>query len=124
MKVYGIPNCNTVKKAIDWLKGTEHEFEFHDYKKKGITPEKLKQWTKEVGWEKLVNKKGTTWRSLSEDQQEKITNEEAAIELMIEKPSVIKRPVIEDGKKLLVGFDEEDYAKRLRKKSTEAKRSK
>jgi len=121
MKVYGIPNCNTVKKATDWLKSTGHDFEFHDYKKNGITAEKLHQWAREVGWEKLVNKKGTTWRSLLPAQQEKITDEQTAIELMIEKPSVIKRPVIENGKKILVGFDEEEYAKLLKKKSTRAK---
>ncbi len=116
MKVYGIPNCNTVKKATDWLKSCHHDFEFYDYKKKGITPEKLKQWSKEVGWEQLVNKKGTTWKSLSEDQQEKITNEEAAIELMIEKPSIIKRPVIEGSKELVVGFEEEEYTRCFKKK--------
>src|SRR3954471_17937716 len=63
MTVYGIPNCNTVKKAVDWLKHNETTFEFHDYKKKGITAEKLKKWSKELGWEALVNKKGTTWRT-------------------------------------------------------------
>jgi Spx/MgsR family transcriptional regulator len=109
MKVYGIPNCNTVKKAIDWLKNNETEFEFHDYKKKGITKEKLREWSKQVGWEKLVNKKGTTWRTVPAEQQQKITNEKAAIELMIEKPSLIKRPVIETGGKLVVGFDEVEY---------------
>ena len=81
----------------------------------------MHQWAREVGWEKLVNKKGTTWRSLLPAQQEKITDEQTAIELMIEKPSVIKRPVIENGKKILVGFDEEEYAKLLKKKSTRAK---
>ena len=116
MKVYGIPNCNTVKKAFDWFKTNENEFEFHDYKKKGITKEKLEEWTKKVGWEKLVNKKGTTWRALPPEQQQKITSEKAAIELMIEKPSIIKRPVIETQGKLIVGFDEEEYRKGLKKK--------
>ncbi len=119
MKVYGIPNCNTVKKAQDWLKSTNNDVEFYDYKKKGITKEKLQQWSKEVGWEKIVNKKGTTWRSLSEDQQQKITDEKAAIELMIEKPSIIKRPVIEGGKKLVVGFEEEEYTRCFKKKQTD-----
>ncbi|MCW3107731.1 MAG: ArsC family reductase [Segetibacter sp.] len=116
MKVYGIPNCNTVKKAIDWLISNDSEFEFHDYKKKGITIEKLQEWSKEVGWEKLVNKKGTTWRTLPAEQQKKVTNEKSAIELMMEKPSVIKRPVIEAGRKLIVGFDEEEYQSDLKKK--------
>ena len=99
MKVYGIPNCNTVKKALDWLKENYVEYEFHDFKKQGITKEKLKEWSIYAGWEKLVNKKGTTWRALPAEEQQKVTNESVAIELMIEKPSVIKRPVIEaDGK--------------------------
>lgn len=115
MKVYGIPNCNTVKKSINWLKGNNLQFEFHDYKKKGITPEKLEEWVKQVGWEKLVNKKGTTWRGLPGEQQQKITNKKAAIELMIEKPSIIKRPVIENDGKLVVGFDEEEYQTTIKK---------
>lgn len=116
MKVYGIANCNTVKKAIGWLKTNEEEFEFHDYKKKGITKEKLKEWSKEVGWEKLVNKKGTTWRELPEDEQQKVTNKKTAIELMIDKPSVIKRPIIESDGKLIVGFNEEEFNNSLKKK--------
>lgn len=116
MKVYGIPNCNTVKKAIDWLKSNADDFEFYDYKKKGISEEKLREWSKEVGWEKLINKKGTTWRTLPAEQQQKVTNEKSAIELMIEKPSVIKRPVIEKDGKLIVGFDEEEYKNGLKKK--------
>ncbi|MDQ6814185.1 MAG: ArsC family reductase [Bacteroidota bacterium] len=116
MTVYGIPNCNTVKKAIDWLKANERKFEFHDYKKQGIAKEKLKEWTSEVGWENLVNKKGTTWRMLAVEQQQNITNEKNTIKLMIEKPSVIKRPVIETEGKLIVGFDEEEYNNRLKTK--------
>ena len=109
MKLYGIPNCNTVKKAIDWLKANNISFEFHDYKKLGISREKLQQWTAGVGWEKLVNKKGTTWRTLSTDEQTAIKNEKTAIALMMDKNSVIKRPVIETGKQLLVGFVEAEY---------------
>ena len=116
MKVYGIPNCNTVKKGLDWLKENQVEYEFHDFKKKGITKEKLQQWTKVSGWEKLLNKKGTTWRSLPPEEQQKITDEMSAIELMIEKPSIIKRPVVEKGRKLLVGFDEILYRESFKKK--------
>jgi Spx/MgsR family transcriptional regulator len=116
MKVYGIPNCNTVKKAIDWLKSNALNFEFHDYKKKGITKEKLQEWSTEVGWGKLLNKKGTTWRALDLEQQQKITDVSSAIELMIEKTSVIKRPVVETGYKLLVGFDEAEYNDSVKKK--------
>lgn len=109
MKVYGIPNCNTVKKAIDWLKENQVGYEFHDYKKKGITKDVLKQWTAKVGWEKLVNKKGTTWRAIAPGEQQKIKDERSAIKLMIEQTSVIKRPVIETPDELIVGFDEEEY---------------
>lgn len=110
MTVYGIKNCNTVKSALDWLKKNKIEFDFHDYKSKGITEAKLKAWSKQVGWESLVNKRGTTWRQLDEAVQKKVTNEKAAIALMLEKTSVIKRPLIEkDGKVLVLGFDEGLY---------------
>jgi arsenate reductase len=115
MTVYGIPNCSTVKKSVDWLKSNNMDFDFHDYKKKGITQEKLHEWSKKLGWEKLVNKKGTTLRTLDAEQQQKITDEVSAIELMITHPSVIKRPVIETGNKLLLGFDEEEYNRSLKK---------
>ena len=112
MTVYGIKNCNTVKSALDWLKKNKVEFEFHDYKSKGITDAKLKGWSKQVGWESLVNKRGTTWRQLDESVQKKITSEAAAINLMKDKTSVINRPLIErDGKVIALGFDEEAYGK-------------
>jgi Spx/MgsR family transcriptional regulator len=112
MILYGIKNCNTVKSAIDWLKKKNIEFEFHDYKSKGISDAKLKSWSKQVGWESLVNKRGTTWRQLDPSVQEKTTSETAAIALMKEKTSVIKRPLIEKNEKVIaLGFDEEEYKK-------------
>jgi len=115
MTVYGIKNCNTVKSALDWLKKHHVEFEFHDYKTKGITDAKLKAWSKQVGWESLVNKRGTTWRQLDPAEQAKVTSETAAIALMKEKTSIIKRPLIEvDGNVLTLGFDEAEYAKKLK----------
>jgi|SRR5579859_3893831 len=115
MIVYGIKNCNTVKSAIDWLNKNENEFEFHDYKKSGITEAKLKAWCKQVGWASLVNKRGTTWRRLNEGIQQKVTNEKSAIALMLEKTSVIKRPLIEvGGKVILLGFDETGYTRALK----------
>jgi len=114
MTLYGIKNCNTVKSAIDWLKKHKVDFEFHDYKTKGITASQLKDWSKQVGWESLVNKRGTTWRQLDEAIQKKITNESAAIALMQEKTSLIKRPLIEEkGKVIALGFDEEEYKKKF-----------
>jgi arsenate reductase (glutaredoxin) len=110
MIVYGIKNCNTVKSALEWLKKNKIDFEFHDYKSKGITEAKLKAWSKQVGWESLVNKRGTTWRQLDEKTQSRITNESSAIGLMKEKTSVIRRPLIENNNEVLVlGFDEENY---------------
>jgi arsenate reductase (glutaredoxin) len=115
MTVYGIKNCNTVKSAIDWLKSKNIAFEFHDYKSRGITDAKLKDWTKQVGWESLVNKKGTTWRQLDDATKAKVTNESAAIDLMKEKTSIIKRPLLEEnGKVITLGFDEETFSKLLR----------
>lgn len=114
MIVYGIKNCNTVKSALDWLKKNNVEFEFHDYKSKGISEAKLKAWSKQVGWESLVNKRGTTWRQLDENIQAKVTNEPAAFALMIEKTSVIKRPLLErDGQVLALGFDEAEYTRKF-----------
>ena len=116
IEVYGIPNCNTVKKAVDWLKAHSLEYRFHDYKKEGITEEKLKVWSKHFGWEKLVNKAGTTWKKLSDDEKEAITTESAAIKLMMEHNRVIRRPVIEAGKKKIIRFNEDEYSATLLKK--------
>ncbi|HEY8401473.1 MAG TPA: ArsC family reductase [Cytophagaceae bacterium] len=114
MIVYGIKNCDTVKKSLNWLKGNNIAFDFHDYKSKGISESKLKEWCKQVGWESLVNQRGTTWRQLDESVKNAITNESSAIALMQEKTSVIKRPLIEkDGKVLLLGFDEKEYEDKL-----------
>lgn len=110
MIVYGIKNCDTVKKATDWLKKHNIEFEFHDYKTKGIDEKKLKDWCDQISWEILVNKKGTTWKQLDENAKIKITDAGSAIQLMRDKTSVIKRPVIENnGKIVSVGFSEKEY---------------
>ena len=110
--VYGIRNCNTVKSALDWLRHHHVEFEFHDFKTRGVSEGRLREWCAQAGWESLVNKRGTTWRQLDPSQQEKIRSESAAIRLMLEKTSVIKRPVIEaDGRILTLGFDADAYAK-------------
>ena len=110
LTIYGIRNCNTVKSALDWLTQNGVAFEFHDFKTKGITQSKLKSWCSQVGWESLVNKRGTTWRQLPATIQNKVTSEQAAINLMMEKTSVIKRPVVEAADKILtLGFDPEQY---------------
>jgi arsenate reductase (glutaredoxin) len=112
MIIYGIKNCSTVKSAVGWLKKNNVEVEFYDYKKSGITAAKLADWSKQVGWVNLINKRGTTWRQLGEADQRKVISEKSAIALMIEKTSVIKRPLIEkNGKIILLGFDEDGYKK-------------
>lgn len=114
MKLYGIKNCTTVKAALQWLAGNHVPFEFHDYKSKGITEEKLRSWCEQVGWENLLNKKGTTWRQLPPSVQQRIVDESAAIELMLEKTSVIRRPLVERSNKVVaLGFDEVVYRKLL-----------
>lgn len=115
MKIYGIPNCNTVKKAFDWLKANNVDFEFHDFKKLGITESKLQEWSNEVGWEALVNKRGTTWKKLDAQTQGSVVSDKTAFALLQEKPSMIKRPVLETSNGLLLGFDEDKYAEVLLK---------
>jgi len=115
IKVYAIANCNTVKKALDWLKANKVAYVFHDYKKLGITASALTHWSQQVGWEALLNKKGATWRQLSPEIQSKMTNQKAAIALMIEKTSIIKRPLVELNEKVVaLGFDEAEYKKALK----------
>lgn len=113
--VYAIPNCNTVKKALDWMKANKIPYSFHDYKKLGISNAQLTNWSKQVGWEALINKKGTTWKLLGPEVQSTITNQKAAIALMAGKTSVIRRPLIEkDGSLIVLGFDETAYKKLLK----------
>jgi len=109
--VYGIPNCDTVKKTLDWLKAHQIKYQFHNYKKEGITATKLKSWCKQKGWELILNKKSSTWRELDATEQSKIVNEKAAIVLMTTSTSIIKRPVIENekGEIVAVGFDVKEY---------------
>ena len=113
--LYGIKNCDTVKKAITWLTARKIAFDFHDYKTQSTTESKLKTWSAQVGWEVLLNKKGTTWRKLDSTIQASVTNEKAAIALMLANTSIIKRPVIEQNNKVLVvGFDEKSYSEKVK----------
>ena len=109
LTLYGIPNCDTMKKARTWLESHGVDYEFHDYKKAGITRAKLDAWVKSAGWEVLLNRAGTTFRKLPDATKAKV-DERKAIELMLEQPSMIKRPVLERGATLLVGFSPEKYA--------------
>jgi arsenate reductase len=111
--IYGIKNCDTMKKARTWLDSHGVKYEFHDYKTEGAPKEKLKAWSDEVGWETLLNRAGTTFKKLPEADKEGL-NERKALALMLDQPSMIKRPVLEVGGKLLVGFKPEIYAKEVK----------
>jgi len=108
--IYGIKNCDTMKKARAWLEQHGVDYVFHDYKTAGIEPERLEQWCKTVGWETLLNRAGTTFRKLSESEKANV-DARKAIALMLAQPSMIKRPVLDlGGGKLLVGFAPEKYS--------------
>ncbi|MDD5330867.1 MAG: ArsC family reductase [Sulfuricella sp.] len=109
MTLYGIPNCSTVKKARAWLAANGIEMPFHDFKKHGVSAELLQAWLRQAGWEKLLNRQGTTWRQLSDEARAAVGDEASALRLMLEKPSVIKRPVLELDGRITVGFDEPRY---------------
>lgn len=105
--VYGIKNCNTMQKAFAALESKGISYVFHDYKKSGIDAGTLQKWCKEVGYEKLINKSGLTWKKLDDVTKSKVVNQDAAIELMMQHNSMIRRPVIDTGEQLILGFDEE-----------------
>ncbi len=112
--LYGIKNCDTVKKARAWLDEHNVSYEFHDYKASGIDREHLEKWSRQLGWEMLLNRAGTTFKKLSDTDRANLS-EGKAIKLMLAQPSMIKRPVLEHGRQLLVGFKPDDYASRLKK---------
>ena len=108
--IYGIRNCDTMKKARAWLDARGVDYAFHDYKASGIDRGTLEDWAREAGWETLLNRAGTTFRKLPDKEREGVT-ERKAIALMLAQPSMIKRPVLEAGGKLLIGFKPEQYDK-------------
>ena len=108
IKIYGIPNCDTMKKARKWLEKNNLDYEFYDYKKLGVPEKNLKQWVKKAGWETVLNKRGTTWRQL-DDKTKAATDESNAAKLLAENPAMIKRPILIQGKNSLVGFSTESY---------------
>ena len=111
MIVYGIPNCDTVKRARAWLTEQGVAYMFHDFKKSGVPPQRLDAWVAAAGWETVLNRKGNTWRRLDEAQRAAVTGAAPARALMLAEPSVIKRPVVEwpDGR-ITVGFDPARWA--------------
>ena len=112
--IYGIKNCDTMKKARAWLDDHGVAYAFHDYKTAGVSKDQLKSWSDQVGWETLLNRAGTTFKKLPDADKEGL-NERKALALMLAQPSMIKRPVLEAGAKLLVGFKPDVYAKEVGK---------
>ncbi len=109
MNIYGIKNCNTVKKALDWLKANHIDFTLHDFKKEAVSLEKLEEWSQKVGYEKLLNNQGLTWKQLDVETKATITGEKEALQILYGKNSMIKRPVLEVEGKIILGFDEDEY---------------
>ena len=109
--LYGIPNCDTVKKARTWLDENGYAYTFHDFKKSGLDKATISTWLKQVSWETLVNKKGTTWRNLPDTTKASAVNAATATMLMLDNTSVIKRPVLCTKDQVLVGFDADLYKK-------------
>jgi arsenate reductase len=112
--IYGIKNCDTMKKAFAWLEANGVAYHFHDYKKAGVPPGKLDAWARQVGFEALANTRGPTWRKIPEAQRERLTAAKT-LALLEANPSAIKRPIVEAGSKLLVGFDPEAFARTLKR---------
>ena len=111
--LYGIPNCDTVKKARVWLDAQGKAYAFHDYKKEGADPERLAAWIAAAGLDTVVNRKGTTFRGLSEEDKAKAADSHTAVALLVQHPSVIKRPITEHPGGVLVGFKEEEWSAAL-----------
>lgn len=112
VKIYGIPNCDTMKKARTWLADNGIEADFHDYKKAGIDADRLRRWIDQAGWEKVLNRAGTTFRKLP-DAAKADMDAEKAIALMVEQPSMIKRPIVEYAGGILLGFSADQYEQSL-----------
>ncbi|BES70799.1 ArsC family reductase [Marinobacter nanhaiticus D15-8W] len=109
MDIYGIKNCDTVKKALKWLDSNNRHYAFHDFKKEGVNRVQLTAWENQVGWETLLNRRGTTWRKLPDEVRDNI-DRDSALTVMEENPSIIKRPVVEHQGQVSVGFNADEWA--------------
>ena len=112
IKLYGIPNCDTVKKARKWLDAQGIDYQFHDFRQDGVDKKLLQGWLEKLGWETLLNRRSTSWRALDE-KQKSIQSDNDALKLLLANPTLIKRPVLQQGKILLVGFNEKEWATQL-----------
>ena len=107
--LYGIANCDTIRKARNWLRDHQVEYHFHDYRKEGLDLKQLRAWEKELGWEVLLNRRGQLWRKLPEDVRDSI-DRASALQCMQDNPGIIKRPLLDLGDRRVVGFKAEEYA--------------
>lgn len=107
--IYGIKNCNTMKKAFSWLDDHHIQYQFHNYKTDGLSAELLDTFLQLVDWQSLLNTRGTTWRKLDEQVRTQIDNEQAAKKIMLDNPSILKRPLLINGKRALLGFSDDSY---------------
>ncbi len=106
--LYGIKNCDSVKKARKWLEANQVSYQFHDFRSDGLNPEQIQSWVTELGWEKLVNKRSTTWKELDDNTKNSL-NEKNIVEIIHNSPTLIKRPLLDNGKQRSVGFKPADY---------------
>ncbi|MCG2577998.1 arsenate reductase [Dechloromonas sp. XY25] len=113
IRIYGIKNCDTMKKAMNWLGDNGVDYEFVDYKKAGVAEANLPDWAARAGWEKLLNTRGLMWKKLTDDERAGV-DEQKALKLMAQYPALIKRPVLDTGSKLMVGFTPDTYAAQLK----------
>ena len=112
LTLFGIKNCDTMKKAMKWLDDNGVAYHFHDYKKEGVPEQRLRQWLEALGWETVINKRGTTWRKLPEEVRDTISAQ-SAHDIMLDNPSIIKRPVVEYEGGVSVGFNASEWATRF-----------
>ncbi len=110
--LYGISNCDTIRKAKKWLDHENIDYRFHDYRKQGLDTQQLQHWVQQLGWEAMINRRGTTWRQLSDEQKQNI-DPQRAVELMLKYPAMIKRPLLESGDDLELGFSDKQYRTRF-----------
>jgi Spx/MgsR family transcriptional regulator len=108
--LYGIRNCDTMKRARAWLDARGIPYRFHDYSRDGIDPDRLRAWAAELGWETLINRRGTTWRALPAEVREHL-DEASAIQVMLDRPAIIRRPLLDTGEVRHLGFSEADYGR-------------
>lgn len=118
--LFGIKNCDTIKKARNWLTEHDIDYQFHDYRCDGLQHTQLEQWCNELGWEQLLNRRGTTWRNLPESDRNNITQSKA-IELMLAQPALIKRPLLDTGRQRFLGFKAAEYEHLLKNKQLQIK---